>query len=246
MRRVEDLVPAPYNPRSISKRAMKGLKASLSRFGLVEPLVLNKRTGYLVGGHQRLKVLLDSGVEEAPVVIVDLPDAEEKALNITLNSDKVAGDFDEGLNDLLAGLQDPLGDMFADLNLDDLLGSGEGVSTVSYTSKITAPIYEPKGRKPAVDRLFDNEKTQELLDEIEEAKGIPADVKRFLRLAAERHTSFHFGRIAEFYAHSPAPVQELMERSALVIIDLDKAIENGFTQMVSELGALEQEDQDAG
>lgn len=52
-----DLSPAPYNPRTISEAALKGLRGSVERFGMVEPVVWNKQTGNIVGGHQRVKVL---------------------------------------------------------------------------------------------------------------------------------------------------------------------------------------------
>jgi len=72
-------------------------------FDLVEPLVVNKRTGNLVGGHQRLKVLKELGKTEVEAVIVDLPESREKALNIALN--KAQGDWDlPKLKDLLQEL----------------------------------------------------------------------------------------------------------------------------------------------
>ena len=61
--RIADLAPAPYNPRQISEEALAGLGTSVDRFGLVEPVVWNRRTGNVVGGHQRLKVLQARGVE---------------------------------------------------------------------------------------------------------------------------------------------------------------------------------------
>jgi hypothetical protein len=60
-------------------------------------------------------------------------------------------------------------------------------------------------------------------------------VKDFLSFAAHRHIVFNYERIAEFYAHSDEKVQNLMERSALVIIDFNKAIENGFIQMTKDI-----------
>ena len=85
-KQVSDLSPAPYNPRSISPDALSGLRASVERFGLVEPIVWNSQTGNVVGGHQRLKVLQAIGETETQVVVVDLPEVEEKALNVALNS----------------------------------------------------------------------------------------------------------------------------------------------------------------
>ena len=85
-KKLSDLKPASYNPRVISVSAKTGLSASLEKFGIVQPIVWNKRTGNIVGGHQRCKVLIESSVEETDVVVVDLSDEEEIALNIALNN----------------------------------------------------------------------------------------------------------------------------------------------------------------
>jgi len=94
--KVNEINPAPYNPRIDLKPGdpeYEALKKSIERFGLVDPLIWNKRTNRLVGGHQRLKVLKDLGYETADVVVVDLPESEEKTLNIALN--KIQGDWEE-------------------------------------------------------------------------------------------------------------------------------------------------------
>lgn len=84
--KLADLKPAEYNPRTMSKEAAAGLTASLSRFGLVDPLIVNKRNGYtIVGGHQRYAVMQAQGVTDAQVVLVDLSESEERALNVVLN-----------------------------------------------------------------------------------------------------------------------------------------------------------------
>lgn len=92
---IHEIKPAAYNPRKDLKPgdpAYDRLKKGLDQFGLVEPLVWNKRTGNLVGGHQRFKILLERGVTVAPVSVVDLDDREEKALNLALN--RHAGEWD--------------------------------------------------------------------------------------------------------------------------------------------------------
>jgi ParB-like chromosome segregation protein Spo0J len=88
---VKDLKPAPYNPRAISEDALDGLSHSIGEFGLVEPIVWNKRTGHVVGGHQRLKVLEREGAKTTKVVVVDLTPEREKALNVALNSRHIQG-----------------------------------------------------------------------------------------------------------------------------------------------------------
>ena len=57
----------------------------MERFGAVQPIIWNERSGYVVGGHQRLKVLRRKKVQEVAVVVVDLDETEEKALNLALN-----------------------------------------------------------------------------------------------------------------------------------------------------------------
>lgn len=103
-----------------------------------------------------------------------------------------------------------------------------------YTSKIKAPIYEIRGVKPKLSDLTDATKVNELLKKIDESVA-PAGVKEFLKIAATRHYKFDYAKIAEYYANSPPNVQELFEQSALVIIDFDAAIENGFVQMSKRL-----------
>lgn len=99
-----------------------------------------------------------------------------------------------------------------------------------YTDKIKAPIYEIKGDKPKLDDLVDKTKVDDLIKKIDESV-IPNGVKDFLKIAATRHYRYDYAKVAEYYANSPPNVQELFEQSALVIIDFDKAIENGFVQM---------------
>lgn len=95
-----DLLPADYNPRKDLKpgdKEYEKLKRSLEQFGYVEPVIWNKSTGCVVGGHQRLKVLIDMGIDEVDCVVVELDLEKEKALNIALN--KISGEWD---NDKLA------------------------------------------------------------------------------------------------------------------------------------------------
>ena len=87
---------AAYNPRKDLKpgdREYEKLKRSIAEFGYVEPVIWNRQTGNVVGGHQRLKVLVDLGQREIDCVVVDLDLQQEKALNIALN--KIQGDWDE-------------------------------------------------------------------------------------------------------------------------------------------------------
>ncbi len=103
---IEKLNPAAYNPRKDLQPGdpeYEKLKRSMQEFGYVEPIVWNKKTGNIVGGHQRYKVLLDMGMSEVDCVVVDLDETKEKALNVALN--KIQGDWDYlKLKDLLQEL----------------------------------------------------------------------------------------------------------------------------------------------
>ena len=102
---VERLQPAKYNPRKDLKPGdpeFEKLKRSVEEFGYVEPIIWNERTGVVVGGHQRLKVLMHLGYTEVDCVVLDIDEQKEKALNIALN--KISGDWDMPL--LTALLQD--------------------------------------------------------------------------------------------------------------------------------------------
>tara|TARA_B100001939_G_scaffold345133_1_gene361036 strand:+ start:693 stop:1847 length:1155 start_codon:yes stop_codon:yes gene_type:complete len=93
----DDLVMAEYNPRQLTKDQYTQLKDSIMRFGLVDPLIVNKnkeRKNILVGGHQRLRIAKEMGVESIPCVEVDLTLDQEKELNIRLNKNVGEWDFD--------------------------------------------------------------------------------------------------------------------------------------------------------
>lgn len=95
-KQVTDLLPAEYNPRKELKPGdseYEKLKRSLEQFGYVEPVIWNKTTGRVVGGHQRLRVMKDMGLTEVECVVVELPEDKEKALNIALN--KISGEWDK-------------------------------------------------------------------------------------------------------------------------------------------------------
>lgn len=93
-KKLSDLKAAPYNPRTSNKKQEKNLKESLSKFGLVEPIIFNKRTGYIVGGHFRVRELKKLGYESIDCVIVDLSEDDERELNVRLNANTGAWDFD--------------------------------------------------------------------------------------------------------------------------------------------------------
>ena len=101
--RLDDLLDAEYNPRTITDDNLERLGRSIQEFGLVQPIIFNKRTGNIVGGHQRARAMRAAGEEEVDVVVVDLDEGQEKQLNVALNSPNLQGAWDDdALKEVLA------------------------------------------------------------------------------------------------------------------------------------------------
>jgi DNA modification methylase len=98
IKKISELTPAPYNPRESTEKQESQLKQSLKKFGVVEPIIYNKQTGYIVGGHFRVRELQKLGYTEIECVIVDLSEEDEKELNIRLNANTGQWDWDELAN----------------------------------------------------------------------------------------------------------------------------------------------------
>jgi hypothetical protein len=116
----------------------------------------------------------------------------------------------------------------------NLFGQEVSIEEQKYSSKIEAPIYEPKNAKPHLMELLDKSKTHRLMREIE-ASHLPHDEKMFLMDAARRHNVFNYEKVADYYAHSSPEMQNLMEKSGLVIIDFEKAIQLGYVKLCDEI-----------
>ena len=144
---------AKYNPRKDLQPGdpdYEKLKKSILEFDLVEPLVWNKRSGNLVGGHQRLKILKALGHTEVEVSVVDLPESKEKALNLALN--KIQGEWDSSkLRSLLQELDTGEFDMeiagFDQGELEKILVEGTPfdidtlLNDLDFTQAIEKPIW---------------------------------------------------------------------------------------------------------
>lgn len=130
--KLADIKPAPYNPRvqlTEKDQEYKALDASIAESGLVLPLIVNIRDNCLIGGHQRLSVLLAAGETETNAVVVDLDEAQAKALCIALN--KLDGEWDYGqLSEILQQLTEDgenlLATGFTEQDINDLLGDIRG------------------------------------------------------------------------------------------------------------------------
>ncbi len=138
---VDKLIPAVYNPRKDLKPGdpeYEKLKRSFSEFGYVEPVIWNKTTGHVVGGHQRLKVLIDTGVTEVECVVVEMGEDKEKALNVALN--KINGEWDKDKLSLL---------------IADLQGADFDVSLTGFDAPELDALFKDAQRKGVQDDDFD-------------------------------------------------------------------------------------------
>ena len=246
---IADLVPWDENPRH-NDDAVDEVAGSIQRFGFAAPIIARRADSMVIAGHTRLKAAHKLGINKVPVRWMDLDPAEARLLALADNKLNERAAWDD---DTLAAVLEALNAEGADLDglgwdsdeIDALIATIDPVELPGpglYTAKIKVPVYEPTGERPEEPDLVDTTKTDELLAQIDVA-DIPDEVRTFLVHAAQRHTSFHFRKVAEYYAHADEKVQDLMERSALVIIDYDKAIEGGFVAMSDRLSELAGQDE---
>lgn len=226
--KIQDIIPYDKNPR-INDDSVDKVAASIREFGFKVPIMLDSKN-VVIAGHTRLKAAKKLKLKELPCVYADdLSDEQVKALRLADNKVGESSMWDEDLlNEELAGI----------LNIDmNDFGFGdieEAVSQVlndeKYTFTTNIPQYDIVGDCPELSECLDGEKAAELIEEIEKS-SVREDEKAFLIEAAKRHTVFDYRKIAEYYAYATAEMQRLMERSALVIIDVNDAIANGYATL---------------
>lgn len=257
--KIDKIKPYERNAKIHNSEQLQQIKNSILEFGFTNPLIIDSDFN-LIAGHGRLEALKmlnrvefkDKPIKEINAVIIDgLSETQKTALIIADN--KIAENAiwdDELLKSELSVLQetdfsldllgfngDELDKLFNDdfnLNLDENLRDNP------YTQKIVTPIYEPKGIMPNIKELCDTSEYFKRLREIEKAE-LPNDIKEFLILTASRFLKFDFAKIAEFYAHQSKPIKEIFENLLLVFIDYDKALEQGYVKLTSEIEQIAKE-----
>lgn len=106
-----------------------------------------------------------------------------------------------------------------------------------YTHKMNVPQYTPKETPPPLTQCLDVSKYRELKDSIRKSNVSELE-KNFLIAAATRHYAFNYSKIADYYASASPEMQKLMEQSALVIIDFDDAIANGYIKLNKRMSSI--------
>ncbi|EPE1789925.1 phage attachment tail tip protein J [Escherichia coli] len=241
-RPLQELSPYAHNARTHSTEQVAQLVESIKQFGWTNPVLIDEK-GEIIAGHGRVMAAEMLKMDSVPVIVLSgLTDEQKKAYRLADNRLPMNAGWDEDLLRMeLSVLINADFDVsltgFGPTEIDELLTDvlpGIGNKEEPYTTKIDTPVYEPSGGKPDISELYDDTKTQELISRIRSASLDP-DIEKFLLCAAERHTVFNFSRIADYYAHAPAEIQCLFEESALVIIDYQQAIENGFVRMTQRM-----------
>lgn len=243
--KTNDLLPYAGNSRTHSDEQVNQIAASIKEFGFAAPICVAE--GTILAGHGRVMAARKLGLEEVPTVdLSHLTPAQRRQYVVADNKLAMNAGWDE---EMLAAEIALMKEEGSDLDVlgftaDELAELENGTPAElsnDYTHKVDAPVYTPKGEEPPVVELFNSERADELLSKIEASKA-PDEVKRFLKTAAARHIVFDYGKIAEFYCHADKETQELMEDSALVIIDFKKAMQLGYVKLKAEIAdALESE-----
>jgi len=230
---INDIKPYDKNPRKNDK-AVDRVANSIKEFGFQQPIVVDKDM-VIVVGHTRYKAAQKLKLSQIPVVIADVSEEKLQAYRIADNKLNELAEWDDDLlfeeiSEITARGDEQLTGFSAE-EINAILNKAD---ETAYTTKIDTPIYTPKGEKPLVRELYSEDRCTELIVKIKQA-NIPEDIKDFLIKASYRHRVFDYENIAEFYAHADDEVKTLMEDSALVIIDFNKAIELGYVNLTKDL-----------
>lgn len=237
-----DLIKNEKNTRTHSEQQIEQIKRSINEFGFTNPILVDEQN-VVIAGHGRLEAASDMGLDAVPTILLaGLSEEQKQAYVIADNQIALNSEWDvEKLAEALSDLDDSLFDLdllgFSDNDLADLILKETEITPTEenpYSMNIEAPNYEPTGEKPNLTDLTDLSYTSQLVENIRKSSITKAE-KDFLLLAAERHTVFNFAKIANYYAQSGAEMQQLMEDSALVIIDYNQALEKGFVQINREM-----------
>lgn len=232
------------NARKHDTKNLKAIAASLEKFGQRKPIVVHH--GKVIAGNGTLEAAKMLGWSE--ITITEVPENWDedtaKAYAIADNRTAELADWNEEvLVKQLLDLEENGWDI-KDFAFDDLILEDDKLESDSpYQDAINVPQYQVVGEQPEIKELYKTDKYQELLSQISKA-NLPDDVKTFLELAASRHIVFNYKHIAEYYPHVSAEIQQLMEASALVIIDAENAIKNGYADFMKTLDELRWEDDD--
>lgn len=222
-----ELIPYENNPRH-NDGAVDAVAESIKQFGFKVPIVIDK-DNIIIAGHTRHKAALKLGLDAVPVIRADdLTDEQVRAFRLADNKTAELAEWDESmLAEELAAID---GIDMADFGFEMQDKEDQDEEENPYTDEVNIPQYNPTGKEVDIADLIDIKKTEQLLETIKNS-NVSTKEKKFLQIAAYRHCVFKYKDIAEYYATASEEMQDLMEDSALVIIDVDDAIAKGYATL---------------
>ena len=240
----EMLKPYEGNAKEHPEEQVEQIIKSIEEFGMIDPIGIWGEDNVIVEGHGRLLACQRLGKKKVPVIRLDeLTDEQRRAYALAHNQTTMTSGWDE------EKLQGELDSIF-NINMELFGFVDEAIPDPveednKYTMETKIPQYQITGECPEISEMIETQKSDELIEEILEAEGITDEEKQFLIEAARRHTVFNYRNIAEYYAHATPEMQRLMERSALVIVDFNDAIANGYASLYAEMLDIMEGEEDA-
>lgn len=230
---ISTLHPYKKNAKKHDKKQVEQIANSIKEFGFTQPVIIDKNN-CVVAGHGRILGAKKAGLKEVPTVCLEeLTEEQIKAYRLADNKLNESEWDDVLLSQELDELQEHMRmDLFGFDLAEEIVAEEK-----KYTMKTNIPQYDIKGEQPDILELCDMSKTKELLEKIKQS-NVSEEEKKFLRLGAYRHLCFNYSKIAEYYAHADKEMQELMEDSALVIIDFEDAIAKGYVELSKQVALL--------
>ena len=234
--KLSEIKANPNNPRVIKDDRFQKLVKSILEFPKMmelRPMVINS-DNVVLGGNMRLKALHELKYKEIPDSWVKCADelTEDEQRRFIIADNVGFGEHD----------WEVLGNEWDTEQLEewglDMPNNGDDSE---YTTKVESPIYQPKTEKPKINELYNKQRYNELIEQINNSPLEELE-KEFLKDAATRFIEFNYRNIAEYYSHSDCKTQEIMENMALIIIDYNKAIELGFVKLNETLEILAEND----
>ena len=245
---VEKVIPNPKNPNQHPDNQIDLLGRIIKSTGWRQPITVSTRSGFVVKGHGRLMAAIHAGFTHVPVDYQNYTNEAEEYADLV--ADNRIAELSQVDNALLRGLFNDV-DMsaipaeltgFTEEEFNGILAgvdveeASSSLDAEKYTDKVDIPQYEPTGKTATLDDCLDRERARDFLYELENAEGLSDEELEFLKLAATRFYAFNYKNIAEYYASEASPaMQRMMEKMALVIIDFDNAIANGYVVLSKDL-----------
>lgn len=233
---LHEIQPYENNPRK-NLKAVKAVSESLKEFGAQNPIIID-RNNVIIAGHTRYLAATAIGMDTFPCIVAEgLSDEQVKAYRLVDNKTSELSEWDmDLLTEEITGILDIDLTKFGFEDYDAL------ESENPYSMKSDIPQYEPTGELPRTHEMVEIARVDDFMFDIRNA-NITDEEKEFLEKAATRHYQFNYRKIAEYYANVATPeMQELMEKSALVIIDVKDAIANGYAKLAGDIKDMLDED----